>query len=112
MVRGAADFAGLVTSLTSRHPRVLQTHADWDHVGASFRFDEVLVHPSEAEKLRAGYAAGRYVAEFSPESVDPSQLPSDFDPSTGIPGCVPTGWLEAGDRIDLGERVLEVFHTP
>ena len=42
---GAGDFAGLVASLSSRRPRVLQTHADWDHIGASFRFDEVLVHP-------------------------------------------------------------------
>jgi glyoxylase-like metal-dependent hydrolase (beta-lactamase superfamily II) len=23
-----------------------------------------------------------------------------------------TGWLEHGDRIDLGERMLEIFHTP
>jgi glyoxylase-like metal-dependent hydrolase (beta-lactamase superfamily II) len=109
---GVGDFAGLVASLSSRRPRVLQTHADWDHIGASFRFDDVLVHPFEAETLRAGYAADRYVEEFSPESVDPSRLPSDFDPSSGIPGCVPTGSLQHGDRIDLGDRVLEVFHTP
>ncbi len=109
---GAGDFAGLVGSLSSRRPRILQTHADWDHIGASFRFGEVLVHPSEAEKLRAGYPADRFVAEFSPESADPNRLPSDFDPSSGIPGCAPTGWLEHGDRIDLGERVLEIFHTP
>jgi glyoxylase-like metal-dependent hydrolase (beta-lactamase superfamily II) len=109
---GAGDFVGLVASLSSRHPRVLQTHADWDHIGASFRFDDVLVHPFEAETLRAGYAADRYVEEFSPESVDPSRLPRDFDSSSGIPGCVPTGSLQHGDRIDLGDRVLEVFHTP
>ena len=109
---GAGDFAGLVASLSSRRPRVLQTHADWDHIGASFRFDEVLVHPSEAETLRAGYPADRYVAEFLPESVDRGRLLSDFDPSFGIPGCAPTGWLQHGDRIDLGERVLEFFHTP
>ena len=109
---GAGDFAGLVAALSSRRPRVLQTHADWDHIGASFRFDDVLVHPSEADKLRAGYPADRYAAEFSPELADPSRLPSDFDPGRGIPGCAPTGWLEHGDRIDLGERVLEIFHTP
>ena len=109
---GAGDFAGLVASLSSRRPRVLQTHADWDHIGASFRFDDVLVHPSEADTLRAGYAADRYVEEFSPESVDPSRLPTEFDPSSGIPGCVPTGVLRHGDHIDLGDRVLEVFHTP
>ena len=109
---GAGDFAGLVGSLSSRRPRVLQTHADWDHIGASYRFEEVLVHPSEAEKLRAGYPAARYTAEFSPELADISRLPRDFDPSAGIPGCIPTGSLEHGDRIDLGERVLEIFHTP
>ena len=109
---GAGDFAGLVGSLSSRRPRILQTHADWDHIGASFRFDEVLVHPSEADKLRAGYPAARYAAEFSPQSADPSRLPSDFDPSAGIPGSMPTGWLEHGDLIDLGERVLEIFHSP
>src|SRR5215217_1264130 len=91
---GAGDFAGLVTSLSSRRPRVLQTHADWDHIGASFRFDDVLVHPSEAETLRAGYAADRYAGEFTPSSVDPGRLPGDFDPSCGIPGRAPTGWLE------------------
>jgi glyoxylase-like metal-dependent hydrolase (beta-lactamase superfamily II) len=100
---GAGDFAGLIGSLSARHPRILQTHADWDHIGASFRFDEVLVHPSEADKLRAGYPADRFMAEFSPESADPSR---------GIPGINPTGTLKHGDRIDLGERVLEIFHTP
>jgi glyoxylase-like metal-dependent hydrolase (beta-lactamase superfamily II) len=109
---GAGDFAGLVAALSSRRPRVLQTHADWDHIGATFRFDDVLVHPAEAERLRAGYAADRFAEEFSPESVDPSRLPRDFDPGAGIPGCAPTGWLQHGDRIDLGDRVLEVYHTP
>src|SRR5829696_2084948 len=77
---GAGDFVGLVASLSSRRPRVLQTHADWDHIGASFQFDEVMVHPSEAKKLRAGYAADRYAGEFTARSVDPSRLPDNFDP--------------------------------
>ena len=108
----AGDFVGLVASLSMRRPRVLQTHAHWDHIGASFRFDDVLVHPAEAELLRAGYAADRFVEAFSSESVDRNRLPSEFDPSSGIPGCMPTGWLQHGDRIDLGDRVLEIFHTP
>src|SRR5215210_8085068 len=90
---GAGDFAGLVASLSTRRPRILQTHADWDHIGASFRFADVLVHPAEAETLRSGYTADRFAEEFSPESVDPSRLPRHFDPSAGIPGCAATGWL-------------------
>ena len=109
---GAGDFVALVASLSPLRPRVLQTHAHWDHIGASFRFDDVLVHPAEAELLRAGYAADRFSEAFSSGSVDRSRLPSDLDPSSGIPGCVPTGWLQHGDQIDLGDRVLEVLHTP
>lgn len=109
---GVGDFAGLVAGLSDRRPRVLQTHAHWDHIGASWRFDEVLVHPAEADGLRAGYPAERFAGKFGPASVDRAHLPVDFDPNSGIPGREPTGWLEHGDRIDLGGRELEVFHTP
>ena len=109
---GVGDFAGLVASLSSRRPRLLQSHAHWDHIGASHRFDDVSVHPSEADVLRGGWGAARYVAAFAPELVQRERLPADFDSSRGLPGCEPTGFLEDGDRIDLGARTLEVIHTP
>lgn len=109
---GAGDFAGLVSSLSLRPPRVLQSHSHWDHAGASQHFAEILVHPSEADYLRRGFPATRYIAAFAPPSADPAFLPVDFDPSSGLPGVEPTGWLNHGDRIDLGGRVLEVLHTP
>lgn len=109
---GVGDFSALVASLSAKRPRVLQTHAHWDHIGASHRFEDVLVHPAEAEGLRRGWPAERYVAAFSPELVDISRIPADFDPSGGLPGREPTGRLEEGDRVDLGDRVLEVIHTP
>lgn len=49
---------------------------------------------------------------MTPRFADAARLPADFDPSTGLPGCTPTGLLHHGDRIDLGGRVLEVYHTP
>jgi glyoxylase-like metal-dependent hydrolase (beta-lactamase superfamily II) len=109
---GVGDFAGLVSRLTAKRPRVLQTHAHWDHIGASHRFDDVLVHRTEGDLLRAGCAPGRYRAAFAPELVDFARLPPGFDASEGLPGCGATGWLEHGDTIDLGERELEVLHTP
>lgn len=109
---GVGDFARLVANLSARRPRVLQTHAHWDHIGASWRFDEVHVHPAEADGLRSGYPADRFAGKFSGESVDRTRLPADFDATAGILGREPTGWLEHGDRIDLGGRELEVFHTP
>ncbi|MBA2596805.1 MAG: MBL fold metallo-hydrolase [Chloroflexia bacterium] len=109
---GAGDFAGLVAALTSRRPRLLQTHAHWDHIGASCRFEDVLVHRTEAEALRAGLTAERYHDVFWRDPFDNARVPSKFDTRSGIPGAEPNSWLEHGDRIDLGGRELEVFHTP
>jgi glyoxylase-like metal-dependent hydrolase (beta-lactamase superfamily II) len=109
---GVGDFVGLVASLSDRQPKVLQTHAHWDHIGASRLFDDVWVHPTEAEGLRNGFPATRYVAAFADGNVDRERLPANFDPSNGLPGREPTGWLEDGQQIDLGGRVLEVIHTP
>jgi glyoxylase-like metal-dependent hydrolase (beta-lactamase superfamily II) len=109
---GVGDIAQLVASLSGRRPRVLQTHADWDHIGGSHRFTDVLVHAAEADALRRGRTAERYAEAFTDKAVDRRYLPADFDPSHGIPGREPTGLLSHGDMIDLGDRVLEVFHTP
>jgi glyoxylase-like metal-dependent hydrolase (beta-lactamase superfamily II) len=109
---GVGDFTCLVAALSEKLPKVLQTHAHWDHIGASRHFDDVRVHPSEAEGLRAGFPASRYVAAFADGLVERERLPADFDPGGGLPGREPTGWLEDGEQIDLGGRVLEVIHTP
>ena len=109
---GVGDFAGLVSELSSFPPRLLQTHAHWDHIGASYRFDEVFVHASEADALRMGVTPERYHEFFWRDPIDASEVPADFDTSSGIPGVEPEGSLNHGDRIDLGGRELEVFHTP
>ena len=109
---GAGDFPGLVASLSSKRPRVLQSHGHWDHAGHSFAFEEVLIHPSEVEGMKRGFPAQRYITAFSPEFADVAFIPAGFDPSGGMRGTEATGTIEHGDRIDLGNRVLEVIHTP
>ena len=109
---GVGDFPALVASLSDRVPIVLQTHAHWDHIGASSKFPDVRIHPAEAAVLRAGYSPERYSAKFADGAVEESFLPADFSVSAGVPGCEPSGWLEHGDRVDLGGRELEIYHTP
>ena len=109
---GAGDFPGLVASLSSKRPRVLQSHGHWDHAGHSYAFDEVLIHPSEVEGMRRGFPAQRYIAAFSHENADVEFIPARFDPSGGMRGTDATGTIDHGDLIDLGNRVLEVIHTP
>ncbi len=109
---GAGDFPGLVASLSSKRPRVLQSHGHWDHAGHSYAFDEVLIHPTEVEWLRGGFPAQRYITAFSPGHADVEFIPAGFDPSGGMRGTDATGTIEHGDLIDLGNRLLEVIHTP
>jgi glyoxylase-like metal-dependent hydrolase (beta-lactamase superfamily II) len=52
------------------------------------------------------------VAAFTAADTNLERLPAGFDPSAGLPGCEPTGWLQDGDIVDLGHRQLEVIHTP
>jgi len=57
---GVGDFAGVVTSASSRAPLVVQTHGHWDHVGSSYAFDRILIHPSDTTDARfTGYASPR-----------------------------------------------------
>lgn len=110
---GVGDFAGLVATLSDRDPIVLHSHAHFDHIGASARFRRVLVHPDEADALREGYSRDKFRPWLEPQHVSGPGLPSGFDvESAEIPGTEPTGALKHGDRIDLGGRMLEVFHTP
>jgi glyoxylase-like metal-dependent hydrolase (beta-lactamase superfamily II) len=110
---GIGDFAGEVARLTQLEPIVLQSHAHFDHIGASARFERVLVHPSEADALRAGYSNAQFRPWFEPEHLRGIALPQGFDPgSAAIPGAEPTGKLNHGDSIDLGSRSLDVYHTP
>lgn len=109
---GVGDFPGLVAQLSNRPPIVLQTHAHFDHIGASAAFSRVLVHPSEADDLAAGYPNNLFRRLFQPDQLSGS-LPDGIDlEHAAIPGVDWAAPLVAGDIIDLGGRSIEVFHTP
>ena len=109
---GVGDFAALVADLTDRAPIVLQSHAHFDHIGASSAYQRVLVHPSEAEDLALGYPNDRLRRWCEPGYLS-GPLPAGFDVATasieGVDWAMP---LVGGDEIDLGGRIIEVLHTP
>ena len=104
------------------------THTHLDHVGSLHEFPERVVHAAEAETLtrasenfsmlredhpvefitcleRAGYEVARRFVTAIPRA--------DFDlRNFSCPAAVPTRVVEAGDVIDLGNRVFEVLHLP
>lgn len=107
------DFAGLVREISDRVPLVIQSHAHWDHIGASWQFDRVLVHPTEREALAAGYPNEKLRPWFNEDELTGIPLPASFDINTAeIPGATASGELHDGQLIDLGNRQIELTHTP
>ena len=77
------DIPGMVTAHTDLPYRLLNTHADPDHIGSNSQFASFYMHPSEA--------AFYHNTQHGRGSVVPV-----FD----------------GDVIDLGGRPLEIIHLP
>jgi glyoxylase-like metal-dependent hydrolase (beta-lactamase superfamily II) len=109
---GVGDIRRLVEQITSLPISVIQSHAHNDHIGGAWQFDDVGIHPSEADDLAAGQSAERLTRWFA-ESEMSGPLPPGFDPvGYSIPGKSPNRTYDDGDIIDLGGRTLEVVHAP
>ncbi len=109
---GVADIAAAVGALTPLPVRLVQTHAHWDHIGGSHLFERRAVHPAEAAALATGKPAGFMRAYLDAFPLQ-RPLPPAFDVAThAIPPAPATEYLNDGDSINLGGRMLEVLHTP
>jgi glyoxylase-like metal-dependent hydrolase (beta-lactamase superfamily II) len=74
---------------------IINTHAHYDHAAGNRRFEaEVMIHRDDAKELLSGTLYGTY--KFFGDEV-----PQNFD-----------RLIEGGDKIELGDSVLEVLHTP
>ena len=109
---GVADIREVTDGLTALPVLVLTTHAHWDHIGGHGCFDEIAVHAAERDWL-----ADRF--PLSLEAVRRNLVGKSCDFPAGfaiedyrIFRGVPRRILVDGDRIDLGNRVLTVVHTP
>jgi glyoxylase-like metal-dependent hydrolase (beta-lactamase superfamily II) len=127
---GVADLQAFVATLTSKPIVVVTSHTHLDHIGAHHQFQgsEILVHPREAGQLLtpepdeslsfrqfgATAIADLVALGFRSDSPLIEALPSaDFDiAGFRCRGVKPTGLVAQGDRIDLGDRVLDVHHLP
>ncbi len=97
----------------SNDPLLICSHSHYDHIGSNYQFPERLIHPAEAAIVAAPTAKNTY--------ADPVLVTKDFSllPWPGwqardwTPQPAPaTGLLNDGDVLDLGDRKLQVLHTP
>jgi len=111
---GIDNIKRITDQLTNLPIIVLTTHVHWDHIGSHGEFKNIYVHKDEEDWLVNG------IKKLSIEQIrkDVSRditipTPETFNPETYKPfKGNPTGLLNDGDEIELGNRKLTIYHTP
>ena len=107
-IRGLKEF---VSTLTDLPVQVALTHGHMDHAGGVFEFGRCAIHPADIPMLdgrtlpaRMGYVRGQLQAQGETDLPDEAAFVPDSP--------VEFSALQAGDRLDLGGRALEVLFVP
>lgn len=87
-------------------------HVHWDHIGGHKYFENIAIHEAEKDWLFAKFPIPLQTVKRN-LVCKPCDFPKDFILDdyrifTGIPRQI----LHDGDCLDLGDRKLEVVHTP
>lgn len=111
---GIGNMAAVVRELTSLPIQVVLTHVHWDHIGGVADFSSIAVHETDAQWLMRGIPAWSDEAVRKELVRDITQpLPKEFKVEAYVlPTLVPQQLLTDGDRLTLGDRHVEVIHTP
>ncbi|MCJ7732845.1 MBL fold metallo-hydrolase [Candidatus Bathyarchaeota archaeon] len=110
---GIGNIRKAVEEVTDMPVMVVNTHAHNDHIAQNYLFDEIamLDHPWSREAQK-GLPRSEMVHLIA-DGMLWKELPVGFDPENYVvPGFKVTQWFKDGDRIELGNRSLEVLHTP
>ncbi|MEE3214979.1 MAG: MBL fold metallo-hydrolase, partial [Pseudomonadota bacterium] len=110
---GAVPLRERVALLAEREIVAVASHTHFDHIGAAHEFDCCHVHRAEADIL-ASPDNRRTLADAFLDDAMFDELPPAPYAHSGYRIAAPPRIevLEDGDILDLGNRQLEVVHTP
>lgn len=111
---GAGNIRKCVETLTDKPIMVINTHGHYDHMGGNYLFDEVLIHPADREAARA-HQNPKFLSEMGKKLMPTAvyYLAKIVRPYLLNPK--PTrkfSDIADGQIINLGNREVEVIHTP
>jgi len=109
---GISDIKKVVGELTKLPIIVLNSHTHNDHVGGNWQFDTIYNMDTDFTRKNAKGSREDAQAEITPDQIC-GELPKGFDAKTYAtkPWKI-KAYTRDGDRIDLGNRIIEVFATP
>jgi glyoxylase-like metal-dependent hydrolase (beta-lactamase superfamily II) len=110
---GVVSLREQIPLVTEKPCAAIASHTHFDHIGCHHEFEDRRVHADEAailaEPTRANTLADPYVEDGIFTKLPPAPYASTEYAVRAAPA---TTILNAGDVIDLGDRVFEVIHTP
>jgi glyoxylase-like metal-dependent hydrolase (beta-lactamase superfamily II) len=113
---GISDISKAVDQLTGTDVMVVNSHTHFDHIGDDWRYPEIYVFADDLaiDTLKQGHSHNRLLFDSQPDKFI-ATAPAGFDPDQYEIQPVDGDkirLLRHGDSIDLGNRKLEVLHTP
>jgi glyoxylase-like metal-dependent hydrolase (beta-lactamase superfamily II) len=113
---GISDIAKVVRKLTDTDVMVVNSHTHFDHIGNDWRFPEINVYADNqaVDILKKGHTHDMVLFDSEPDKFF-KEYPPGFDPEKYMIQPVDEDkirLLHNRDIIDLGNRKLEVVHTP
>lgn len=109
---GVANIKDIVQSLTALPVMVVTTHIHWDHIGGHKYFNNIAVHELEKKWLSKDFPIPLQVVKRN-LTCEPCDFPKDFvldeyQIFNGNANII----LHDKDCLDLGNRKIQVIHTP
>jgi len=110
---GIVPPAPLIEALTANPVVAVALNCYFDHAGGWHSFTERLCHPLDAEALADPSEESRSaLAYLTDESLSALPRPGFATSDYRMQGAAATGLVVEGERIDLGDRALQVMHLP
>lgn len=108
---GICNIYDEVKKLTDKPVIAIATHIHWDHIGGHKYFPNFYAHAAEVNWLNGEFP--RSLETIKEYATDRCDLPEgyDIDHYTIFQG-IPAKTLIGGETINLGDRSIEVLHTP
>jgi glyoxylase-like metal-dependent hydrolase (beta-lactamase superfamily II) len=109
---GISNIREVAEGLTTLPISVLNSHTHNDHVGDNWRFNDVYGMDTTFTRVDAKGSREDAQAEIAPGEIC-GDLPSGFNAAEYVtkPFHI-SHWIHDHDKIDLGERILEVISIP
>ncbi len=108
---GICNIYDEVRKLTDKHVIAVATHIHWDHIGGHKYFSDFYAHKAELDWLNGKFPLSKQTVRDM--VIDRCDFPEGFDVSKyEMFQGTPTKVLYGGEIIDLGDRMIEVLHTP